>query len=404
MFSETGTGESGGTGSTPKKTRIKLLLVNLLSLAGFIVSGVLVKHYYEVRSGLANFKSFCNINSVVNCDIVAASPFAELVYGIPLASFAAGWFLALLALTLMAHRMDWRKEALRLAFWFSAGGTLIGLGYLGVMLVKLRTFCMLCFAIDCTNVLSLVLLATLQETCAFDLSAMKKAQWRILLPVAVVAVAVSVFGFRSLDRIKLTNAEIDDLARSVINNPPLAVTTGQDYPSVGPKSAVVTITEFSDFQCPVCKLGASTINTIFHRFPGQIRIEFRNFPIDPACNGMVDHKGHPAACEAAKVAICANQFGKFEEIYEAFFENQGSLAPGVPTKIAEQNGIDPKKLEKCINSPETARAVEKDLQEAINLGIGGTPTFFVNGHRMESVHPIASWNRIVEYFVENAPH
>src|SRR5437016_3256397 len=126
----------------------RLNLLTVFSLVGVILSVVLTQHYYQVRTGSAGFKSFCNIAQTMNCDVIAASPYSELVAGIPLSSFATGWFLALFAIALFARNSFWRREGLRAALGLTLFSTLMSVGYFLVMAGILKTYCLYCLGVD----------------------------------------------------------------------------------------------------------------------------------------------------------------------------------------------------------------------------------------------------------------
>ena len=172
--------------------------------------------------------------------------------------------------------------------------------------------------------------------------------------------------------------------------------TGEELPSIGPLSAKITIVEFSDFQCPWCRLGAFAVNSTINRYPHQIRIIFRNYPLDQACNPQFEQTAHPIACEAARVALCAQKQGKFETLYQELFEKQASFSPGRPAEIAKESGLNGIELQRCLDSPETSTAISNDIREATLLGVKSTPTFFINGHKMEGAYPVEAWNGIID--------
>src|SRR5690349_14367993 len=88
-----------------------LTLLNIIALLGVGVSVSLAQHFYEIRNGTAAFKTFCNISQAFNCDIVAASRYAEFIPGVPLASLVSGWFLALFFISVIARNPYWFREA-----------------------------------------------------------------------------------------------------------------------------------------------------------------------------------------------------------------------------------------------------------------------------------------------------
>jgi protein-disulfide isomerase len=126
----------------------------------------------------------------------------------------------------------------------------------------------------------------------------------------------------------------------------------------------------------------------------------RGFPLDPSCNRSVQHSGHPVACEAARAAICAAKAGKFEKVYEELFEKQSAIAPGLPAAIAKDTGISESEFAQCMASSETAARVVADIDEGLQLGVKSTPTFFINGHKIEGAYPVVAWQRIVEALLQ----
>jgi protein-disulfide isomerase len=208
---------------------------------------------------------------------------------------------------------------------------------------------------------------------------------------------VSVLGLRALDESEISSSQAAMLAKATLDSPVIAVNSGPEFPSIGAgPGAPVTIVEFSDFQCPFCRLGAFIVNSVIQRYPTQVRVVFRNFPLDSGCNRKMERPMHAYACEAAKTAVCAYHQGKFEPVYQTFFENQASFAPGKVLELAQQAGADAASLNSCVNTTDTAAAISRDVEEAINLGIESTPTFFINGHKMAGAQPPIVWNKIID--------
>jgi protein-disulfide isomerase len=373
-----------------------------LALAGVGVSIYLTQHYYEVRNGSSGFRSLCNLNETMNCDAVAASSYADLLPGFPLSSFAAGWFLALFAIALVARNAFWRRESLRLAFALSSVGVLFSVAYLAIMAGVLHTYCLFCLVTDVLTVLVFGLVLSLKPE-GFAEHKPEIAKWKTLAGLSLAALAVSVLGLRTLDDSMLSSAQAADLAKATLALPALSVNSGPEFPSFGTAGAPITIVEFSDFQCPFCRNGAFILNSVVQHYPKQVRVVFRNFPLDSGCNRKMDRPMHAYACEAAKTALCANQQGKFEPVYQAFFENQATFAPGRVPQLAQEAGADAARLNACIGSSDIGVAISRDVEEAVNLDVKSTPTFFINGHKMEGAEPPAVWNKIIDTLLAQAP-
>lgn len=389
--------------SQTKETYIKssrvplpLYLLNCIGLLGFGISIVLSQHYYDVRSGTAGFKSFCNINQAMNCDLVAASPWAQLIFELPIASFSAGWFLALFLISLFAHNRLWRRESIRALASMSVLGLLISIPYLCVMALELKTFCLLCLFIDGLNLLAVVFSLALRPEF-FSKHSTTAPQWRTFGIVIGCSLLFTVVGLKaSFDQVTYSSKDLNGSVQAVLSTPVLPVQATTEFPSIGPENAPITIVEFSDFQCPFCRIAAFSLNSAINRFPGKVRVVFRNFPLDAACNPLMQQSMHPVACEAARVAVCAHKQGKFEEVYKELFEQQASFAPGKAVQIAEKLGLDSNTLRGCLDSPEVKSAIGRDLEEAGTLGVQSTPVFFINGHRIEGARPAAVWIQVIE--------
>jgi len=152
--------------------------------------------------------------------------------------------------------------------------------------------------------------------------------------------------------------------------------------TLGPADAPVTIVEFSDFQCPYCRVGAETVRGILTKHPEEVRLVFKNFPIDTACHDELQRQLHPLACKAALLARCAGQWKPdlFWKTHDALFRTS-ELSEEILGEIATALSLEIGALNRCMESPEALQKVKEDITLARKLGVTGTPTFFVNGRR-----------------------
>lgn len=146
-----------------------------------------------------------------------------------------------------------------------------------------------------------------------------------------------------------------------------------DSPVLGPKDAAVTIVEWADYECPHCGLMAPILHKLVDRFPGQVRLVFKNYPLSM----------HEHAEMAARAAVAAGKQGKFWEMHDLLFKNQASLTNDF-AGFAKQLNLDIKKFLKDIESEEVADQVAKDKKEADKLGLEGTPMIYINGRNFTS--------------------
>jgi protein-disulfide isomerase len=166
----------------------------------------------------------------------------------------------------------------------------------------------------------------------------------------------------------------------------LAVPT-EGAPFRGAAEAPVTLVEFSDFQCPFCKRAQQTLARLLERFPGKLRLVYRDFPVDTA---------HPEARRAAEAARCAHDQGKFWDYHDVLFAKAPRGAPEDLRRYAEQVGLDMEAFERCVSTGAHRTAVQRDVAEGRRLGIAGTPAFFLNGRPLSGAQPLEAFARVIE--------
>jgi len=143
----------------------------------------------------------------------------------------------------------------------------------------------------------------------------------------------------------------------------------------GPKNSPVTLIEFADYECPYCQQIHADLKRLLQQFDGRIVFAFKDCPLPM----------HRHAVKAAEAARCAGDQGKFWEYHDLLFENGGKLEVSQLKEYARTLKLDAGRFDKCVDSNEETAAVQKGLQEAKDLGVTGTPSFFINGHFFSGV-------------------
>lgn len=379
-----------------KKIPVRLALLPLLSAIGASAAIYLSKAYYDVRGGTGGFSSLCNINETFNCDAVTTSKYAELFSGVPLSSVVAGWFIALMILSFMARVTEWRKEIVLTGTLMAGFGSLYSLALLVIMFGVLHKFCLFCLVIDAVNFSILAIFLSIRSGGLFDDIRYSKLQSHALI-IAVSIFAVIVFLRPSEENMRksASQADIEYSVNQILESPTLAIQTPVTAPVLGNQGAQITIHEFSDFQCSHCKRGAVLTHQLLSRHEGKIKVVFMPFPLDSACNRLVAQSMHPYACELARAALCANKEGKFEAVYQKIFDDQEVLSAKSAKTISVSNGMDATKLAACLNSEETKKALSDSIEQGALAKVESTPTFFVNGKKIEGVIPMEAWDLLI---------
>jgi len=168
-----------------------------------------------------------------------------------------------------------------------------------------------------------------------------------------------------------------------------------EQPSKGPKDALVTIVEFSEFQCPFCARVLPTTKQVVDTYGDKVRIVWRNNPLS----------FHNNAAPAAAVAMEAYAQGgsdKFWEVHDTLFANQKALGRPELEGYAEKAGLDSAKVKKALDEGTHKKAIDADQAMATQLGARGTPYFFVNGRQLRGAQPFAAFQKVIDEEIATA--
>jgi protein-disulfide isomerase len=159
------------------------------------------------------------------------------------------------------------------------------------------------------------------------------------------------------------------------------------FPARGPAAAPVTIVEFSDFQCPFCSKITPTLEQVVSKYGSKVRLVFRQFPLPM----------HPNAAKAAEASLCANEQGKFWEMHDAMFKDQGALAvDALKSKAAGIAGINAASFNSCLDTGKETPAVQGDVKAGTKAGVNGTPAMFVNGRFINGVVSADDLSKVID--------
>lgn len=375
-------------------TKAKLTLISVLSAIGAVISIFQTQQFHQTRSGLAGFHSFCNIGQAFDCIAIEISPYADIM-GFPLSGIAIAGYLVILGLSLFARSDSYRGRSQKVLQGFCSLAMVFTVAYLFIMVGVIGKLCLLCLAVDTINTLMVILAFRLPKD-----DGTAKGQMSLGLVGGVGAAAVVgalLFSAGTNPQAEMKKSDLNDMVESVMNAPVKEIPIPADAPVVGNPNAKITIVKFSDYECPACRLGANAIHPLFKRYPNEVKFVFVNFPLDNACNPVVPRRMHEFACEAAYVAVCAQEQGKFIEAYEILFENQSKLKTGeIADLLASVPGIDMSRLKTCVTQPSTVERVKRDSNLGKAVQIGATPTFFINGKRVEGGLPTNLWMEVID--------
>ena len=370
-------------------------------LGGVSASLSTSQHIRIAREGLEN-ASFCAISETINCDTVNASSYSEFL-GVPIAWWGVCFYASILMLTLFAALSKKERRASAAAAWFMACGGIAYSAFLAwISFFVLRVLCIECVAMYIANIALFIFLYAAMGMPVVSMFRFVRDYARAALgrrsnlgfgPAivshAIVVGAVFFLGWIVISQVEAKGRDLakkpglDEMTKAFRMQSLSDIPIDPSWPVWGDPNAKVTIVEFSEFQCPFCKVAAFNIRPYLQEFKGRVRYYFVNFPLDSSCNDQVDRPMHANACFAAKAAICAGRRGDFWGFHDELFREQAGLSEEKILALAKKRGWNRDEFSACINSPEVDERVKADIEAGQKIYVGGTPRIYLNGRNLK---------------------
>jgi protein-disulfide isomerase len=168
----------------------------------------------------------------------------------------------------------------------------------------------------------------------------------------------------------------------------LKIIEGDNNYWTGSADPKVTIVEFSDFACPYCQNSFPKIREISLKYKDSVKIIFRDMPLQENSLNL------------AMAGRCAGEQGLFWLMHDRLFQNQGIYKKEDLSELANQIGADVSQFNSCLDSSKYIKQVQKDFSDGENLEIRGTPTWFINGNKVEGDIPYSTFTQIIEQLLQ----
>lgn len=169
--------------------------------------------------------------------------------------------------------------------------------------------------------------------------------------------------------------------------------TDEDHRS-GSASALVTLVEYGDFECPHCGRAFPIVEEVRRQMGRRLAFVFRHFPLKNV---------HAHAERAAEAAEAAASQGHFWEMHRALFADQAALEDDDLVRRARHLGLDATRFEQELASGTHASRVSRDFRSGVRSGVNGTPTFFVNGLRHDEAWDVETLREALEAAIAGRP-
>lgn len=369
----------------------KLPWLSLITMGVCIIGSGLALYATQQTIRIQNFDLenplLCTVNEWINCNLALASSYA-LGFGVPEAWWGFLFYLGIAASTVTAS--FWRTKSQKIlesAFILSCLAVLYTLYKAYLLAFVLQVLCPVCVGMYIAN---LAIFLLLKRKTAFSFRKGLKPPMSILSLNGLFQFAAVVLFFGagfSLMRMHLTNLnklklDVPSAVEQHFLQSQVALEIPDSAPMWGNPEALVTIVEFSDFQCPTCRTAAFQLKDLLWEFRNEVRFYFMNFPLDSKINPFFPRELHKRAGLAARAAVCAHQMGDFWSYHDDLFGNQSILSRELILRLAEQRGWDSSKFAASLESDETLQRVRADIDVGYRAGVRATPTIFVNGRML----------------------
>jgi protein-disulfide isomerase len=341
------------------------------------------------------------VSDAVNCDTVVASAYAKL-FGVPVSVWAMGFYAALgvVAFRATRGRSRGRDQSRADGLGLAGAGLLFSLYMAVISLVVLRTLCLLCAGLYAVSVAAFVAAWILASPLSASLPLLRGrieiARRRPALATSAVAVLALILllpGWlgaptrMSREEVFRSNPKFFDWYTSQ----PVVDVPREGGHARGPDSAPIQLIEFSDFECPHCRGAHVALKDLLSRYREEVRFVFHHYPLSQKCNPSMPVAGHEHACEAAVAAECAAEQGQFDPYTNLLFANQDDLGEKTRQRVAADVGLDEKKFRECLAGADAPARVKADVEVGQRAGVRSTPTFFINGRKIEGNLQYQDW-------------
>lgn len=159
-----------------------------------------------------------------------------------------------------------------------------------------------------------------------------------------------------------------------------------DSPVRGPSDAPITVVEFSDFQCGYCRKVHPVLMKIQEYYADQVKIVFKHFPLS----------FHKKALIAHRAAIAAQDQGKFWEMHDLIFNTSEDLSRSAMIKHAKSLNLDTSRFKDSLDSKNAEALIDRDMSLGREVGVTGTPAFFINGRKLVGAQPFSVFKEAIE--------
>lgn len=389
----------------------KRIILAVLALIGFLTSIKLSMIYVDANFNPYALSSFCSINELIDCDGVAKTSHSQFL-GIPLAFWGLFLYFVFLFFIFVDKIQNIKIKGFKIfgftevfkhpeSYTCALGiiAFLLSMCLAAISIFEIHKICILCFF---TYLLNLIIgiyakpsdenyLQVFKTSFVDVIDALKIKKYAITF-VVLALFAAGVLTYTTISDVLAPQVKLQKELKSYS-------TPSDDYKAsgntLGDPKATLVVHEYTDYQCPFCFV----LNTMILRAVTElsnVKVVHHNLPLDMACNSNLKTQMHEGSCRLAKYSIAAGKQGKYWDMNDLLFDKEFESEDQLLTAAARL-GLDTRKLKEDAYSDETAQEIQKEISEAVALGIDGTPALRIN---METKIGIMPYEELKEKLIK----
>ena len=371
----------------------KRIALTLLALIGLVTSIKLSFIYWDANFNPYALSSFCSINELIDCDGVAKTSHSQF-FGIPLALWGIFLYFIFLVFTFVDKLQNIQIKGFKLfgflevfknpESYICALGVIaffISMLLAGLSIFEIKKICILCFFTYLLNLLIGIVGKPKDEniiqvfvTSFKDfISALKIKKYAITF-IILSAAAIGVLAYTTISDVLAPQVKMQKELEYYSKPDKRYETTGN---TLGEHNAKLIVHEYTDYQCPFCFV----LNTMMLRAVNELKnlkIVHHNLPLDIECNPALPGQMHAGSCLMAKYAIAAGYQGKYWDMNALLFDKEFQGEESILENAKAIKGLNVEKLEQDAHSEKVLKELQKEIEEANNLGIEGVPAIRIN--------------------------
>lgn len=380
--------------------------LSFLAGVGMVVASLLsLRHYFQSNYPTSLYEgSFCDVNAFFNCDSSAYSALAEFG-GVPMAYWGAFMGLLVMVTSVLPSR-----DLHRTTRFLHGLNALSVVALFLISVLVLGSLCLLCAVYYAFALAGFAVVLLADGRKGGFVTRFRSPSVRYLLVLAFLS-AVGAMGVREYHAQRV-QAQAGGVAAKVVEEffrlepvqePSLISPFLTARATEGFHDAPVHIIEYADLLCSDCRFLAEQLTRLKREFDGKLNIAFQFFPLEAACNEVVEKDKHPGACDLSYMA--AHDSAKFLDIHDEIFANfESAKTPEWREELARRYGV-----EDAVNDPETRELVHRLIatgaeydktSDRYSHGIRSTPTMIINDRMVIGTLPYDQLRAIIVALLE----